>query len=194
MRVCITAVACALLVGFVTSCKSESEPTKEPTTKPATTAPAGATTMPAAVGVTGEVTVTSGGAPVLHLTLPAGAQAFPGDKTKIVADKQLHELYLWTVPNAKSLDDAASQVPELIKSEFLEFKVAGAKDVKAAGVDAKQLDSAGKEADDGDAGNAEVILFQLGGHTFAACVHGEGDAPALHRAFMMSVLDTAKLP
>jgi hypothetical protein len=175
---------CALLVGFVASCKSESTPAKSPTT-----------------GDKSAFVVTSGGAPVLSLTLPAGAQGYniartdkAAEMAKIASEKDLHRFYVWVVPNAKTVGDAVAQVPDIIKSEFLEFKVAGTKDASVNESPATQVEGDGKEADDGDPGAAYVVLFQMGGHVFAACVHGEGDAPTLHRPFMQSVLDTARVP
>jgi hypothetical protein len=174
-----------LLAGFVASCKSEDSPTKSPTTGQA------ATTF----------IVDSGERPVLALTLPPGAEAFrmdtssnldrTGGVTEIQDAKKLHAFYIWTIADAKSLDDAVAKAPEVIKFEFIEFKPSSTKDLTVAGAPARQIEGPGKEADDKDDGNAQVILFQLGGHTFAACVHGEGDAPALHREFMMGILQTA---
>ena len=41
---------------------------------------------------------------------------------------------------------------------------------------------------------AEVVLFVVGGHVFAACVHGEFDAAFRARTPMMAVLKTAQMP
>jgi acetyl esterase/lipase len=142
--------------------------------------------------------VTSGGAAVLRLTLEAGAQAFAGkeanEPTTFVSAKQMHRFYLWTVSGDKTIDDAAAGVPALIKSEFVNLKPTVTKAVTVAGVAGKSLFGEGTEADDGDPGSAEVVLFALNGHVFAACVHGEGDAPALNRNFMMTALGSAREP
>jgi hypothetical protein len=98
------------------------------------------------------------------------------------------------VPNAVTAADALPRAAELIKSEFIKFKTNGVKDVVIAGAPAKHVTGSGNEADDGDPGNAEVVLFVAGGRVFAGCVHGEFDDASRERAPMMAVLQTAHAP
>jgi hypothetical protein len=66
--------------------------------------------------------------------------------------------------------------------------------VDIAGAPAKHIIGPGNEADDGDPGNAEVVLFVVGGRVFAGCVHGEFDDASRARPAMMAVLQTAHAP
>ncbi len=135
------------------------------------------------------------GAAVLRLTAASGIKINAAGTPATFADaRDAHRFYLWTVANAKTLDDAAARAGEIIKGEFLVFKLTASKDITVAGSPGRQLSGSGKEADDLDPGNAEVILFMKGGRIFAACVHGEGDVRAADHDFMMSVLQTAKAP
>ena len=82
----------------------------------------------------------------------------------------------------------------MIKSEFVKFKAMSVKDLTIAGAPAKDVIGAGNEADDGDPGHAEVILFEVADHVFAACVHGEFDDAFREKEPMMAVLKTAHAP
>ena len=46
----------------------------------------------------------------------------------------------------------------------------------------------------GDPGAAEVVIFTVGKHVFAACVHGEKNEAAQRRPEMLALLKTAKTP
>ncbi|MCY2927750.1 MAG: hypothetical protein NT031_20385 [Planctomycetota bacterium] len=138
--------------------------------------------------------LTSGGKGVLRLAIPAGAQTFDKDEMLIVAQGKGHcRFYVWTVKNARTLDEAAPRVGEVIKSEFIEFKLTGTKDLTIGGAPARMLAGTGKEADDSDPGLAEVVLFAAGQNVFAACVHGEELLPAA-RDLMMTAIHSARLP
>jgi len=67
-------------------------------------------------------------------------------------------------------------------------------DMLVAGAPAKHVTGSGNEADDGDPGNAEVVLFVVRGRVFAGCVHGEFDDASRARAPMLAVLRTAQAP
>ena len=182
MRGFIISLALVFMGATVTSCTTSQEPAKSGS-------PAAAASD-AKPGV-----VMSDGKAVLTMTLPTGTQTFNEDNKFTAAEgKWQFHFYVWMVKDAKTLDDAAARVPELIKSEFLEFKLVSKKDLIVAGSPAKQLDGSGKEADDHDPGNAEVVLFTVGGKVFAACIHGEGNAPDVRRSFMMTAIQTAKAP
>ena len=51
----------------------------------------------------------------------------------------------------------------------------------------------GHEADDGDAGSADVVVFKVADHIFIACNHGEGLDPAAQQG-MLTLLQTAQAP
>jgi hypothetical protein len=139
------------------------------------------------------ITVSAGGAPVLALRVPRGAKvATTGGHTAIQTPSLA--LHLWTVAGAKTPDDALPGVAGLIQSEFVNFKATATNTITISGAPARQLLGSGTEADDGDPGNAEVVLFAVGGRVFAACVHGELDQAAKERAAMLAVLQTARVP
>ena len=134
----------------------------------------------------------SGGAGVLKLTT--------ADDTKCVsADGSLHfnapkyEVEFWLMRGAQSVDDAASKVAPQIVSEFKEFKPDSTTDLTIAGSPAKRLVGTGQEADDGDAGSADLIVFKVGDQIFVACTHGEKlITPA--REGMLTMVQTAQKP
>jgi hypothetical protein len=183
MRYWVFGPAMALMMICGTSCApSNATPAARPVKQPA------ADTM---------FTLVSGGKPALILTLPQGAQSKTvGGTTTIVLLKgmDLQTFNLWVVDKDRTPEEAVACVPDIIKPEFKDFKPGDTKATMVAGVPAKLLAGGGVEADDGDEGNAEVVLFALGGRVFAACVHGEGEAPAMRRDFMMAILQTAKVP
>ena len=180
MRGTTIAVLLVVLAGSLTSCG--------PSKGPSPAAPA------VAVDKTPNV-VAAGGQPVLRLTLPPGSQTFTKDQTYIVVDSRgIFRFYLWPVNNAGTLDQATTHAAEIIKSEFVDFQPAETKDLTVAGAPAKQPTGAGKEADDGDPGHAVIVLFTVDGRMFAACIHGEGNPPAVQRDFMTSAIQTAQKP
>ncbi|MEO6785236.1 MAG: hypothetical protein ABI318_03795 [Chthoniobacteraceae bacterium] len=139
-----------------------------------------------------QATITAGDAPALSLTVPKEAKVTKkGDMTKIEA-KHLW-IYLWHVPNAKTVADAVPRVATIIKSEFTDFTLTDSKNLKVAGNEAKHLFGKGAEADDGDPGTAEVVIFTDGKHVFAACVHGERDEAAKERPDLLNILKTVKV-
>ena len=103
-------------------------------------------------------------------------------------------LHIWAVSKARTVDDAVPRAAKLIESEFVKFKPGPVEKIEIAGASARHLSGAGNEADDGDPGNAEVVIFEAGGRVFAACVHGEFDDAARERAPMMAALKTAHAP
>ena len=141
------------------------------------------------------VTVSANGQAVLSLQLPAGGSAKPAlGATVIAVPSQGLSFEVWTVADAKAIADAIPRVADVIKPVFLGFKPSATNDLTIAGAPAKHLLSSGTEADDGDPGKAEVVLFAVGGRVFAASAHGEGDYASLHRKAMLDVLATAKAP
>jgi hypothetical protein len=139
------------------------------------------------------VTLSVDGKPVLALQIPAAAKATSSNGYVNVRSTNM-SLHIWAVPNAKTASDALPRASELIESEFIKFKTTAVRDIVVAGAPAKHVTGSGNEADDGDPGNAEVVLFVVGGRVFAGCVHGEFDDASRARAPMMAVLKTAHAP
>jgi hypothetical protein len=140
-----------------------------------------------------EITISSGNAPVLKLTVPQEAKVTTkGEKTSIEA-KNLW-IYLWQIKSAKSVSEVIPHVGEVIKSEFTDFAVGETKTISVAGREAKHLMGKGAEADDGDPGTADVVIFTDGKNVFAACVHGEKTEAARERPDLLKVLKSAKAP
>ena len=131
--------------------------------------------------------------PALSLNVPAAAKITSTNGYLRIEATNL-TLYVWAVPNAKTANEALPRAAELIRSEFTHFKTNAIMDMTIAGALARHVLGSGKEADDGDPGNAEVVLFVVGGRVFAGCVHGEFDDASRARAPMMAVLQTAHMP
>ncbi len=151
----------------------------------------GQATISASEGTSATLSVD--GRPALVLKVPAAAKVTTTNGYLHLQATNL-TLYVWAVPKAKTVNDAIPGVAEVIKSEFVKFKTASIMDMVVAGVPAKHVIGSGNEADDGDPGNAEVVLFATGGRVFAGCVHGEADDASKARAAMMAVLQTAQAP
>ncbi|HEY3897394.1 MAG TPA: hypothetical protein VGM54_02210 [Chthoniobacter sp.] len=140
-----------------------------------------------------EVTIPAGNTPALKLEIPEGAKATTKDTKTSVLLKETW-VYLWSVPSAKTVADAIPQAAKIIKSEFIEFAPAKTTHLTVAGNDAVHIYGKGAEADDSDPGAAEVVIFTVGKHVFAACVHGEKNEAAERSPHMMALLKTVKAP
>jgi hypothetical protein len=142
---------------------------------------------------TQEITISAGNAPALKLEIPKDAKATTkGTKTSFLLKNAW--VYVWSVPTAKTVAEAVPQTATIIKSEFTNFELKDTKHLSVAGHPADHLFGKGAEADDGDPGAAEVVIFAVGKHVFAACVHGETDEAAKKRPDMLALLKTAKAP
>jgi len=139
------------------------------------------------------VTLSVDGKAALVLQAPSAAKITSSNAYVNIRTAKM-SLHVWAVPGAKTANDAVPRAGELIKSEFIKFKVTTVSDLVIADAPAKHVIGSGNEADDGDPGNAEVVLFVVGGHVFAGCVHGEFDDASRARAPMMTVLRTAHVP
>jgi hypothetical protein len=139
------------------------------------------------------VTLSVDGKPALALTAPVATKVISSNGYVNIKTTNM-SLHVWAVPNAATAKDALPRAAELIKSEFIKFKPEATKDMVIAGAPAKHVTGSGNEADDGDPGHAEVVLFVAGGQVFAGCVHGEFDDASRARAPMMAVLQTAHAP
>lgn len=133
------------------------------------------------------------GKPALVLEVPPRAKVTTADGYFNIRTTNM-SLHVWAVPGAKSAEEALPRTGDLIKTEFVKFQPNATNDLVIAAAPAKHVIGSGHEADDGDPGNAEVVLFTVGGHVFAGCVHGEFDDASRARAPMMAVLQTAQTP
>jgi hypothetical protein len=138
-----------------------------------------------------EITIPANGSPALKMSVPKEAEvSVKGEKTTIQT-KSLW-IYLWQVHTAKSVAAVLPHIGDVIKSEFTEFVVGETKTLTVAGHEAKHLMGKGTEADDGDPGTGDVVVFTDGKNVFAACVHGERDEAAKERPGLLKVLESAK--
>jgi len=139
------------------------------------------------------VTLSVDGKPVLTLQAPPAAKVTSSNGYVNIRTTNM-SLHVWAVPKARTAKAALPRAAELIKSEFIKFAPTTNMDMVIAGAPAKHVLGSGNEADDGDPGHAEVVLFVVGSHVFAGCVHGEFDDASRARAPMMAVLQTAHAP
>lgn len=135
----------------------------------------------------------SGGANVLKLTSPLDYKCRSEDGSLHFTLPQQYEVEFWIVSAAKTVDEALPQVSSRIVSEFKDFKPDQTTDLTVAGSPAKRLIGKGHEADDGDPGSADVVVFKVGDHVFIACNHGEGLDPKAQQG-MLTLLQTAEMP
>ena len=142
-----------------------------------------------------DITISSAGVDALRLSIPPDAEVSKskkGEQTTIQA--KTWKVYLWPALHSRTVDEALNAVNEVIKPEFTDFSVSEADDLTVAGNPAKHLTGKGAEADDGDPGTADVVVFSVSGHVFVACVHGEKDAAAKQRPDLLALLKTVKAP
>ncbi len=139
------------------------------------------------------LTITVKNVDAVKLSVPEDAKISNKAEKTTIETKTLW-LYIWPVAGAKTVDEAIPKIGEVIKGEFCDFAAQSTESISLVGGAAKHLEGRGTEADDGDPGTAEVVVFAVSGNVFAACVHGEGDHAALERAQMLAVLQTAKAP
>jgi hypothetical protein len=134
----------------------------------------------------------AGGRDVLRVSMPADTECKAEDGVLQIRSRDGY-VYVWVVRGANSVDDAVGRVGDEIKSEFKDFKATTTSALTVAGAPAKRLMGSGTEADDGDPGTADVVVFKTGEHVFVACTHGES-IPASAQAQMMRLVQTAQAP
>jgi hypothetical protein len=78
-------------------------------------------------------------------------------------------------------------------SEFKNFKSNQTSELTIAGSPAKRMVGDGEEADDGDPGKADVIVFKVGDHVFVACDHGETINETGQQG-LLTLVQTAHMP
>jgi hypothetical protein len=133
----------------------------------------------------------SGGTNVLKLTTSADCKGTAKDGALKINAPQF-EVEVW-LSGAKSVDEATGTVATQIVDEFKDFKADSTTDVTIAGSPAKRLVGPGHEADDGDPGAADLIVFKVGDHVFVACTHGEKLMPVGEQG-LLTIVQTAQVP
>jgi hypothetical protein len=134
----------------------------------------------------------SGGTDVLKLTTPAGTKCVAEDGS-LKFDSPKYYAEVWLVSGAKTVDEAMGRVGEQIVSEFKKFKPNETTDLTIAGSPAKRMVGVGEEADDGDPGKADVIVFKVDDRVFVACNHGESLNEAGQQG-LLALVETAQKP
>jgi hypothetical protein len=134
----------------------------------------------------------SGGTNVLGLTTSADCKCAAKDGSLKINAPQF-EVEVWVVPGAKTVDEAIGNVDKQIADEFKDFKADSTTDLTIAGSPAKWLVGPGHEADDGDPGAADLIVFKVGDHIFVACTHGEKLTP-IGQQGLLTMVQTAQMP
>jgi hypothetical protein len=134
----------------------------------------------------------SGGADVLRVSLASNIKCDAKDGTLHINAPQ-YDVYLWLVPGAQTIDEGVERIGQQIKDQFKDFKETRTSDLIVAGSPAKRLIGSGHEADDGDNGQADVIVFKVANHIFIACVHGE-DLTSMAEQGIVTVVQTAHAP
>lgn len=136
--------------------------------------------------------MSSGGAPVLAVRAAPEVTCVSTDGSLHLESRERDAVDIWVV-NASSLSDANKRVKETIAAQFLNFKPSTASEMTVAGSPARRLNGAGNEADDNDPGTADVVVFEVGGRFFVACIHSEHLSQRAQE-WMMKVVSTAQRP
>jgi len=141
---------------------------------------------------TGDGVMRAGGADVLRVTVPPGARcASTEGALRFVTPK--YEVEMWLVPGAQTVGDGVARAAQQIAGEIKDFAPDHTTDLTIAGSPAERLVGPGHEADDGDDGAADVIVFKVGDHVFLACNHDEQLTPA-GQAAVLALAQTARVP
>jgi hypothetical protein len=136
----------------------------------------------------------SGRVDVLRLTASLDTKCAAGDGMLHFNGPLLFdEVEFWLVRGVTTVDEAMVHVDTQIVDQFKNFKPDQTTDLTIAGLPAKRLVGPGHEADDGDAGAADVIVFKVGDHIFVACYHGESLDPSGEQ-WMSTLVQTAQMP
>ena len=178
MRAFISGLLLMIGMGVMAGCAANSG------TKPEAQANVGAGTK--------TCTMKSGGADVLHVSVASNIKCVQGDGTLHINAPQ-YDVYLYLVPGAQTIDDGVAHIGDRIKDQFKDFKTTRTSDLTVAGSPAGRLVGTGHEADDGDNGQADVIVFKAGSRIFLACVHGE-DLTSMAEQGILTVVQTAQAP
>ena len=127
----------------------------------------------------------SGSVDVLRLTIANDVKCVSKDGSLDLNSPHL-EMEVWLVRNARTIDDAMAHINTAITDQFKNFKSDHTSDLTIADSPAKRLIGFGKEADDGDDGKADLVVFKIGNHIFIACTHGEDLSPTRNNGCQQS--------
>ena len=145
-----------------------------------------------AAGDTKACVIQSDGHDVLRLTVPADTSCASRDGS-LYLTSHYRNVEVWLVRGAQTVDEAVRRVGQVIDPEFKDFKASITADLAIAGSPAKRLTGAGTEADDGDPGEADIVVFQKGQHVFVVCTHGESLSSGTQQ-LMLTIVQTAQVP
>ena len=134
----------------------------------------------------------SGGTNVLQLAMSPDTKCTAQDGLLKFKSPQF-EIGVWLVPAAQTVDEAIGRLDKQIASEFKDFKADSTADLSIAGAPAKRLTGKGHEADDGDDGDADSIVFKVAGHIFIALTHDERLNPPARQG-LLALVQTAQAP
>ncbi len=155
--------------------------------------PAQSASGPAAAAAGSKVCVMQfGGQGVLRLSVPANIKCTHKNGFLDLTSRN-HYVEVWLVPGASTVAQAVAQAGRVIQSEFQNLKTTTPSDLTVAGAPARHLAAVGNEADDGDPGQADLIVFQVGPHIFVGCTHSEDVTPG-DRQWLRRVIETAQVP
>jgi len=137
------------------------------------------------------LTIVAGGTPAMSIKIPQSANVtVTGDHT-VVQTKET-TFHIWSLDKLKTSEEALPQISDIIKAEFVNFKPDTTNQMTVADAPALHISGKGNEADDGDPGAAQIVLFTAGKHVFAACAHGEFDDAVRRSKEMMKMLKSAR--
>ena len=134
----------------------------------------------------------SDGHDVLRLTVPADTSC-AGRDGSLYLTSHYRNVEVWLVRGTQTVDEAVRRVSQVIDPEFKDFKAASTTDLTIAASPAKRLTGSGTEADDGDPGEADIVVFQKGQHVFVACTHGESLSSQAQQ-WMLAIVQAAQVP
>jgi len=139
---------------------------------------------------THKVTITNDKKPIFQLTTTGRTEVTPfGDKTVVQTPEMF--LHIWIQKEGASVTGTIARVASVITNDVEEFKAKKQHQVKLGQLQGTLISGSGVEADDGDDGTAEVVVFKVGGRVVVACIHGERMGKAEHKA-MLKTLSTAR--
>lgn len=141
----------------------------------------------------GAVMLRSEGRDVLRLSLPEGANCSAQEGAARVESRGHEVVTLWMVEHASTVDEGVGRVTREIEAEFKDFRPLKSMEVSVGGSPARRVTGSGTEADDGDPGSADVVVFKVGPGVFIACAHGESLTSAA-RSWLMTVVQGATGP
>jgi len=114
------------------------------------------------------LTISVEGSAALVLRIPKDANVTVTGNHTVIQNPNT-TFHLWSLADAKTINDAVPRIQEIIKPEFVNFKPTTTNEMVITGKPARHISGMGNEADDGDPGAAEVVFFSTSKHVFAVC-------------------------